>query len=43
LCEQYLWQALFANQKQYNFKILTLSAFIAFHTTIWLLYESHIL
>jgi HAD superfamily hydrolase (TIGR01490 family) len=43
LCDQYLWQALFAHHRNNHFKRGTLYAFIAFHTPIWLLYESHFL
>ena len=43
LCDQYLWQALFAHHNQKRFKRRTMYAFIAFHTPIWLLYESKLL
>ena len=43
LCDQYLWQALFAHHRKNHFKRRSMYAFIAFHTPIWLLYESHII
>jgi HAD superfamily hydrolase (TIGR01490 family) len=43
LCDKYLWQALFAHHRINRFNRRTLFAFIAFHTPIWLLYESHLI
>ena len=43
LCDQYLWQALFAHHRLIRFNRRAMYAFIAFHTPIWLLYESHII
>jgi HAD superfamily hydrolase (TIGR01490 family) len=43
LCDQYLWQALFAHHIKNHFKRAMMYAFIAFHTPIWLLYESHLI
>jgi putative phosphoserine phosphatase/1-acylglycerol-3-phosphate O-acyltransferase len=43
LSDQYLWQALFTHHRKNRFKRLTLYAFIAVHTPIWLMYESHLI
>lgn len=43
LCDQYLWQALFAHHRKNQFNRGIMYAFIAFHTPLWLLYETHLL
>jgi len=43
LCDQYLWQALFAHHRKNHFNRGIMYAFIAFHTPIWLLYETRLL